>query len=132
MDLDAIEKRANAASPGPWNFASYDHRECETLCVQFEDMDEPTPVLEGVDIGDNELYANWDFIAHARTDVPALIARVRELEEARCSFADASDRYIAEFVTPLHDAARAVILAWESGDSTGTATAIQRLKEAVG
>ena len=55
MNLDEIEARANAATPGPW-------RE-----------------------GSSDLYSvrNAAFIAAARTDVPALIARVRELE-AEC------------------------------------------------
>jgi hypothetical protein len=55
IDLDAIEARANAATPGPWKE------------------------------GSNDVYSvrNAAFIAAARTDVPALIARVRELE-AEC------------------------------------------------
>ncbi len=55
INLDEIERRANAATPGPWK--------------------------EGA--SDVYIVRNAAFIAAARTDVPALIARVRELE-AEC------------------------------------------------
>jgi hypothetical protein len=66
MNLDEIEARANAATPGPWKYCA------------------GSGAIEGV----NTLIVRgaWPnsgpFIAHARTDVPALIARVRELEAA--------------------------------------------------
>ncbi|OZE35666.1 MULTISPECIES: hypothetical protein [unclassified Rhodococcus (in: high G+C Gram-positive bacteria)] len=78
LDLDALEARASKATDGPWNVYdgwSNDHSTRtrgigssaipESECV-FED-----PYLVSTDA---------DFIAHSRTDVPALIARVRELE----------------------------------------------------
>lgn len=67
LDVDAIEARANAATPGPW---------------------EPRPptgraVLWGVwkpgERGDNS-EADSIFAAYAREDVPALIAEVRLLQ----------------------------------------------------
>lgn len=68
MNLDEIEARANAATPGPWT-------------------PQTIRLYDGVDLPD-ETVAQWQrdavFIAHARTDVPALIARVRELE-AECA-----------------------------------------------
>ena len=75
MNLDEIEARANAATPGPWEgkrnggmYARDREPVFETGCGCCSDPD----------LTDE----NSAFIAHARTDVPALIARVRELEEA--------------------------------------------------
>lgn len=67
LDLDAIEVRASIATQGPWG---------KDGCDVFEETSEFGDViaecgLSGVDA---------DFIAHARADVPALVARVRELE----------------------------------------------------
>lgn len=65
MNLDAIEQRARAATEGPWE---YDGR---TLWGRD-------------DIGRIKADTPEDraFTTAARTDVPALVARVRELEEA--------------------------------------------------
>jgi hypothetical protein len=79
MDLDAIEQRANAATQGPWTLE------------RVGDWHEPGWMIDGIvrgPKGDNTLNVDGDkalgeFIAHARTDVPALVARVRELEEER-------------------------------------------------
>ena len=64
MNLDEIEARANAATPGPWT-------------------PQTIRLIDGVDLPDATV-AQWQrdaaFIAAARTDVPALSARVRELE----------------------------------------------------
>lgn len=73
IDLDEIERRANSATPGPWEgkrnggmYARDREPVFETGCGCCSDPD----------LTDE----NSAFIAHARTDVPALIARVRELE----------------------------------------------------
>lgn len=70
-DLSQIEARAAAASPGPW-----------TLGAPEGPMDGPTvkdadglTLVEDVSIRITEC----DFIAHARTDVPALVSEVRRL-----------------------------------------------------
>ena len=64
MDLDAIEQRTRAATEGPWE---YDGR---TLWGRD-------------DIGRIKADTPEDraFTTAARTDVPALVARVRELED---------------------------------------------------
>jgi len=65
MNIDEIERRANAATPGPWKYCS------------------GSGAIEGV----NTLIVRgaWPnsgpFIARARADVPALIAEVRRLRE---------------------------------------------------
>lgn len=74
LDLAAIEQRANAATEGPW----------EPQCVQ--------PRMDGAHqwwikagrlprgLNATGTHADVEFVAAARTDVPALVARVRELE----------------------------------------------------
>ena len=82
LDLDAIQARADAATPGPWV-----SRTCEP-CAARDRLD-----LTIWGHGDREMIANWseqdefysgdaEFIAHARTDVPALVAEVRALRLA--------------------------------------------------
>ena len=72
--LDEIESRANAATEGPWKAEA--------------DPDEFPAVLGPVQVGRNVVTQSWiapdvneqsdaEFIAHARTDVPALAAVAR-------------------------------------------------------
>ena len=72
MNIDEIEARANAATPGPWAVLQFD-----------EDM----PATQVKAVSGYGASCDWEhdatFIAAARTDVPALIARVRELEAER-------------------------------------------------
>lgn len=83
LDLDAIEARANAATEGPWwrreghaeidgqNYAEVlipGRVECGSYCYGG------TSTIEG-----DRLDADLAFIAHARADVPDLVAEVRRL-----------------------------------------------------
>jgi hypothetical protein len=81
-ELDAIEARANAASDGPW---------------EAEFSDEESPVLTGIGVKDGyheicqtdygvygPAMKDAEFIAAARTDVPALVAEVRRLRDLMC------------------------------------------------
>ena len=85
LDLDAIEARANAATEGPWwrreghaeidgqNYAEVlipGRVECWSHCYGG------TSTIEG-----DRLDADLAFIAHARADVPDLVAEVRRLRE---------------------------------------------------
>lgn len=67
IDLNAIKKRAEHATEGPWYFTEFDRYH---ISPDIED---------GMEIA--EAYAEHDaaFIAHARQDVPALIAEVERL-----------------------------------------------------
>ena len=79
IDLDEIERRANAATPGPWRDK---HQVCSEVWGQAPDSQ--TCSMQIARIGHAQFDPlNAAFIAAARTDVPALIARVRELE-AEC------------------------------------------------
>ncbi|MEU3020065.1 hypothetical protein ABZ635_22020 [Nocardiopsis sp. NPDC007018] len=77
MDLDAIEARANEATEGPWSAEIHYHRATGEP-VLFEVH--PVAELEGNGDGGTVTAADAEFVAAARMDVPALVARVRELE----------------------------------------------------
>jgi hypothetical protein len=76
VDLEAIEARAASATRGPW---TQRHRDIgvegpnylQTLAWTARLADEGTVGVRSV--------ADAEFIAHARTDVPALVAEVRAL-----------------------------------------------------
>jgi hypothetical protein len=90
MNLDEIQARANAATPGPWTYDEgcgyVEVPPCGT--IEFKPgWERSVHFLARVHNnhveGEDGLGFDGAFIAHARTDVPALIARVRELE-AEC------------------------------------------------
>lgn len=73
LDLEAIKKRVNAATPGFWQ-----HSKSGSInygYVFVEDIEEiyESRICASVDVFDGE------FIAHARTDIPALIQEVERL-----------------------------------------------------
>lgn len=84
--LSEIEARANAATPGPWA-AGVDHHyfghayiNTPTDCYEIDD----TARMNASAYDDerrhhNQLDADAVFMAHAREDVPALVAEVRRL-----------------------------------------------------
>ncbi len=80
IDLEAIKARAAAASPGPWPRTGPIHAEnCSKDCAlrRMEGVHSPScPVLI-------QCQNDGAFINHARSDIPALIARVEELEKVR-------------------------------------------------
>ena len=89
-ELDEISARANAAAPGPW---CYDYQEKHVhgnptnvlrAAAVGQRIHSPSDLPWIADIGANEIYdeqrrANADFIAAARTDIPALVAEVHRL-----------------------------------------------------
>lgn len=75
-ELNAIEVRANAATPGPWRACTWDPMERPHVTVVAPD--------EAICHGRLDLPRTPEdarFIAHARTDVPRLTAEVRALWE---------------------------------------------------
>ena len=70
-DLDAIRARCDAATPGPW---TYD----ETGYVDIG-VPRSRSIAIGIEV-DATAKSDGDFIAHARTDIPALLAYIEELE----------------------------------------------------
>ena len=83
LDLDAIEKRANAATPGPWRAC----REGACSCGQVWSIpldriiSHPAFEYDFDETSTPEIYhaPNAAFIAAAREDIPALVAEVRRL-----------------------------------------------------
>ena len=74
-ELSAIEARANAATAGPWR-----------SIIEGRDQDSGSSFImtEGEDIYvSGATDADQDFIAHARQDVPRLLAEVRRLRSER-------------------------------------------------
>ena len=70
-ELRAMEERAERATPGPWGV---DGNDCA--------VETPADGADGnVCLVRPRRAANADFIAHARTDLPRLLAEVRALRE---------------------------------------------------
>jgi len=73
-DLRAIENRLAACTPGPWRhrmlgFIETCDQEVQVIGVTCQRNGTPLPAAD-----------NAEFIAHARDDVPRLIAEVRRLQ----------------------------------------------------
>lgn len=82
QELQAIEERANAATPGPWvaDFAI-------TWNVVVGTLKKVITRTSGIN---NNTRADAEFIAAARADVPALIAEVRSLRAAEQAASEAN------------------------------------------
>ena len=89
QELEQIEARANAATPGPWT----GDRSDGTIKYKMLGGENHNFVILDVDHKNNssgfytedyipyeQCTANEEFVKHARTDIPALIAEVRRLE----------------------------------------------------
>ncbi len=75
-ELEAIERRCAAARPGPWtSFVEGRDFFGGSNMIRVTDDDDSQPDIEplGATVEDQ------DFIAHARQDVPRLLAEVRRL-----------------------------------------------------
>lgn len=80
-DIAGIEARANAASPGPWDerrIGRLGNGDGESQHEQLCTPDDIGVIMLEHD-GSDEGNANAEFIAHARADIPRLIAEVRRL-----------------------------------------------------
>lgn len=106
--LDEIDARHNAATPGPWG----SHRDLDGVytiqarprvtCAGMETDGDIATLAAGRT--DAESYANARFIGHAREDVPALLAEVRRLRaqlDAVTGLCDAAEKQAARWEHPL-------------------------------
>lgn len=81
-ELKAIEERANAATPGPWS-------------VEYKNAHGPEIGSYRYAVGIHPALEDWqtpttedsEFIAHAREDVPKLVAEVRRLRHEKMTLA---------------------------------------------
>lgn len=87
IDINEIQARVDAVSPGPWKVERWEDFDGKASFA-VADVVRWRQYLNSVDCGNDSSAA--EFIAHARTDVPALIAEVRRLrEEYRLAHLDA-------------------------------------------
>jgi hypothetical protein len=95
LDLQAIRKRAEAATEGPWQAHKYsvssEHTKSENYAGEIDDI---CSLNDGEYIENYNAEADAEFIAHARQDVPALIAEVERLREALEEIVSVDGKYI--------------------------------------
>ena len=78
QELNEIELRTNLAQQGPWKayIENRDHESGSSFIMTRSDDDNS----RGEDIYlDGATNADYDFIAHARQDIPRLIQEIRKL-----------------------------------------------------
>lgn len=128
LDLDTIEARVNAATEGPWEAEVGEGIEvnagtARTVWNDAGDVGTPAKSWRSTDrileVSDAEydlpdedyeiVAANAEFIAHARTDVPALIAEVRRLR--------AAERALATDGTVARSTVRGLLAGIRKGDA---------------
>lgn len=79
QELQQIEERANAATSGPW---WTDKRVIWVIGQMYYNAYVTTDEADIALLGAEDIcHADAKFIAHARADVPALIAEIRRLQE---------------------------------------------------
>ena len=106
-ELNAIKKRAEKATPGPWipsclssGYVVCDDREFEVIASVMEYNDDGTVYMVFTDNHEN----NRQFIAHAREDIPKLlveIERLRKLAEVLDYFLQEIDTHIRSTRSPM-------------------------------
>ncbi len=111
-ELAAIEARANAAQRGPWR---PDIDGPGMVYAGALNLDDPMSFLIALCWQDTG--GNADFIAHARTDIPALIAEVRRLRAA-LNVVLTDDRYVNQ----EHDDPSIKWVCWHCERGTGLNT----------
>lgn len=107
--LQEIEARANAATWGPWEALS-------DGTVMADSEEGPL----GVFVADVNKLTDAEFVADARTDIPALIAALREAREEARYFRDRLQGYAGEYGPDLdpqeilaHDAENPWLKEWD-------------------
>ena len=82
-ELQAIRQRCERATPGSWYHGQNVKHEHNVYGPQQEDI---TPAFADQNYGRPMVPEDATFIAHARTDVPALLAEVERLRAALADY----------------------------------------------
>ena len=81
--LAEIRARAEAATPGPWEcIESFPPGEFALAARPPDEVGPLTIAIVGNDDAWEDAEANTQFAAHARTDIPALLDYIEELQKA--------------------------------------------------
>jgi hypothetical protein len=82
LDYEAIKRRCEAASPGPWEWVGSDLEKSPPQWGVVIEAPQDSCSTYGCcgGHGTNVSLADQDFIAHARTDIPDLLAAVEALQ----------------------------------------------------
>jgi hypothetical protein len=81
--LEEIGKRVGASTPGPWEIHEKDNfpLEVQAICKMGRYYIMTTDEGVYVDMYGDGLDADAEFIAHAREDIPRLLAYIKHLED---------------------------------------------------
>ena len=119
LDLDAIEARTNNATPAPWGY--YDGGDYADLVAGYQPtgpgsytctqsiarIEADEYEAEDDDEAADQMRADAEFITHARTDVPALVAEIRRLTAELATMtavAESNKRYVQSMYQDLQQA----------------------------
>jgi len=92
IDLEAIAARCEAATPGPWEVLSDQLVDTVWLNAATPEDDKPIALFDYRPGALNR--ANADFVAHARQDVPVLLAAMRSMQQRIQDLLEANNREI--------------------------------------
>ncbi len=90
LNLDPIKARCEAATKGPWEWDTTTSAETQTLQTLLSDTASGLVIAPSVGVGFTESVIeigldvsaeDRDFIAHSRTDIPALVEEVERLRD---------------------------------------------------
>lgn len=85
MNLEEIKQRESKATKGEWKIYNEDFGKAIGTVEHHPQLQAPTPIVTlGLGKGGHKIHINEnnaDFIAHARQDIPDLIAEVENLKE---------------------------------------------------
>ena len=128
VDLPAIRARCEAATEGPWSCRHADETDSGSWLIQAGDTSIEASIGD-IWEGECDPRPNAEFIAHARSDIPALLALVATLTEERGTMAahgidwihkaEAAESEVERLrglVADLREAAQAVLAAGERVD----------------
>lgn len=92
MNLEEIKQRESKATKGEWKIYNEDFGKAIGTVEHHPQLQAPTPIVTlGLGKGGHKIHINESnalFIAHARQDIPNLIAEVERLREALTFYAN--------------------------------------------